>query len=150
MELSTITRWAAALGCLVASAGDCWATDMPAYAPVQTEAEVAFVTETLGLKDRVAALQRQSADPLRLDYATLDLDGDGAGELFIRIYSEPTCTPGTCTTLVFNKARSVWVKVLETTEVDVTVAKQVHRGYRDVIVGGQPWLWTGKDYTPVR
>lgn len=146
----TLVRSLAALACLAASAGPSLATDMPAYAPVQTERELSFVSVTLGLKDRIAAMQQRTADPMRIEYALLDLDADGQGEVFIRIHGGPACATGSCITMVFNMASGNWVKVLETGEADVTVAKQAHRGYRDIIVGSQPLLWTGKAYGQVR
>jgi hypothetical protein len=125
-----------------------WATETPAFSPVQTERETSFVSRDLGLADHLAAWKAKLGRPIRVDYAMIDLDGDGQGEIVIRILAGEECSPGTCETLVFNLAQGRWVPVLQTMEPQVTIAKQTHRGYRDILVGSQPWLWGGKAYRP--
>lgn len=149
-RVPSLGRSALAAAWLAAGIGACSATDMPAYAPIQTEPELAFISNTLGLQDRIATLRQRTADPVRFEYAMVDLDGDGQSEVFIRASSGNACTAGSCTTWIFNLTAGAWAAVLETSEPEVTVAKQLHRGYRDIVVGSQPWLWTGKAYAPVR
>jgi hypothetical protein len=149
-KLPPIARWATAFAVLAGSAGACRATEVPAYAPVQTEREVSFLTVGLGLKDEIAAMQQHSPQPLRIEYAMLDLDADGHGELFVRFFAGQDCVPGACTTIIFNNADGRWVTVLKASNAEVTVAKQVHRGYRDILVGSQPWIWGGKAFVPAR
>jgi hypothetical protein len=127
-----------------------FATEDLAFAPVQSQRELNFVSVALGLKDRIATLEAKGGAGLRIEYAMIDLDSDGEGEVFIRLVIGDACVREACSTLVFNKVGDRWVKVMETAEPQVTVAKQTHRGYRDVLVGSQPWLWTGKAYEPGR
>lgn len=138
---------------LLATAAAPWvgparATDVPAFSPVQSESETRFVSRDLGLADRLAAWTAKLGWPVRVDYAMIDLDGDGQGEIIIRILGGETCESGSCETLVFNLAQGHWVPVLQTMEPQVTFAKQTHRGYRDILVGAQPWVWAGKAYRP--
>ncbi len=133
-----------------ATASVAFATDLPAYSPVQTEDEIRFVSQTLGLADRIAALQSKLGRPLRIEYALLDLDGDGKGEIFVRLVGDEACTPGQCQVMVYEQVQEHWTKVLESADPAVSVAKQTHRGYRDILVGARPWSWTGKAYSPMR
>jgi hypothetical protein len=139
-------RWGLAAWLAVAPAGVAWATEDPPYSPVETESEIRFVSEQLGLASQIAALQAKVGRPVRIDYAMLDLDGDGQGEIFIRLVGGEPCSPGQCQVTVFNQSQGRWVKVLESADPAVTVAKQTHKGYRDILVGAQPWSWSGKAY----
>jgi hypothetical protein len=140
------TGWRLAAWLAVAPAGVACATEVPPYSPVQTESETRFVSQQLGLANQVAALQAKLGRPVRIDYAMVDLDGDGEGEIFIRLVGGEPCAPGQCQVLVFNQFQGRWAKVLESADPAVTVAKQTHRGYRDILVGSQPWSWSGKAY----
>ncbi|MFO1148680.1 MAG: hypothetical protein U1E62_09910 [Alsobacter sp.] len=104
------------------------------------------MSQQLGLANQIAALQSRSGGAVRVDYAMVDLDGDGTGEIFIRLVAGEACTPGQCQVVVFNQTQGRWAKVLEATGPAVTIAKQTHRGYRDILVGAQPWSWNGKAY----
>jgi hypothetical protein len=142
--------WGLAAWLSAAPAGVAFATEAPSYSPVQTEVETRFVSQQLGLADDVSALQAKLGRTVRVDYAMFDLDGDGEGEIFIRLVGGDACQPGECRVLVFNQAQGRWTKVLESGDPEVTVAKQTHKGYRDILVGSQPWQWTGKAYGPQR
>lgn len=147
-------RWTRGLGLAasLAAAQVCpaRATDTPAYTPVQTEGEMRFVSQQLGLASQMAALQAKLGQSVRVEYAMVDLDGDGQSEIFIRLVGGDACTPGQCQVMVFNQAGGQWAKVLETGDPEVSVAKQAHMGYRDILVGSQPWSWSGKAYRPGR
>ena len=133
-------------GLALLDAGGALATEGLGYSPVQTERELLFVSQDLGLGPQIQDFTTRTGHAPGIDYALLDLDADGEGEVFIRLFDGDACRPGGCTTAVFSQLQGRWIKVLETTEVEVTVTKQMHRGYRDILVASRPWLWTGKVY----
>jgi hypothetical protein len=140
----------ACLGLLIACAAPAVATESLTYAPVQTEREVKFLNLDLGLKADLAALENKLGHAPALDYALIDLDGDGEPELFIRIHQDESCDSGRCSVLVFSKSQDAWARVLEAATADVSVAKRTTKGYRDLLVDAQPWTWTGKRYGVAR
>lgn len=126
------------------------ATDALSFAPVQTEREVRFINLDLGLKDELSKLEGKLGRAPAVEYAVIDLDADGEPELVIRIHQDGSCESDKCTTIVFSNAHDQWTRVLETDAPEVTVAKRMTKGYRDLLVGSQPWAWTGNRYMASR
>src|SRR4051794_1293030 len=146
-------RLASATVCLALTVGfsmGARATEALSFVPVQTEQEVRFVNLDLGLKDELTKLEAKLGRSPAEEYAVIDLDADGAPEIVIRIHQEGSCETDRCTTIVFSNAHDQWSRVLETVAPEVTVAKRVTKGYRDLLVGSQPWAWTGKRYMASR
>lgn len=137
-------------GLFLAQGSSALATESLNYAPVQTEREIQFVTLDLGMKDELAQLATRLGRSPAVDYALVDLDADGDPELFIRIREGETCEAATCTTLVFSKVQNAWMRVMESGTPDISVAKKMTKGYRDLLVGEQPWSWTGRRYMAAR
>lgn len=150
--MSVVSKLVLGAACLLLTSvcGSANATEDPLYSSVQTESESLFVNLDLGLKDELARLEKRTGHTPVVEYATMDLDADGEPELFIRVHQGNGCNPTDCTTLVFSNAKDRWVKVLETNEPEVTVTKQMRRGYRDLLVGSRPWSWAGKAYAAAR
>jgi hypothetical protein len=150
--MSVVSKLVLGAACLLLTSvgGPANATEVPLYTPVQTERESQFVHLDLGLKDELARLESRTGRAPVVEYATMDLDADGEHELFIRVHQGRGCADTDCITLVFSKSQDRWVRVLETNEPEVTVTKQMRRGYRDLLVGSWPWSWAGKAYAAAR
>jgi hypothetical protein len=112
--------------------------------------ERAAVRSLLG-KD-LEVIESSSGRRADIFVATTDLDGDGMQEIVARVVHGGYCGSGGCQLLVLRRdADGAWRPVLETTAVEITVASQQTRGFRDLTIrDGHDQLrglaWNGTQY----
>lgn len=114
------------------------------------DGERAAVRSLLG-KD-LEVIESSSGRKADIFVATTDLDGDGTEEIVARVVHGGYCGSGGCQLLILRRdADGAWRPVLETTAVEITVAGEQTRGFRDLTIrDGHDQLrglaWNGTRY----
>lgn len=130
---------------LVLAAAPAAATDDLAFYPCLTPAQSSFVQTELGRGEPPA---RDPAQPgSGWDYAVVDLDNDGVSEVAVR--PSAACEGPRCGVAVFTRINGRWVEILNVSDRALSVARQIHRGYRDVLSDRGTWRWSGRAYALV-
>lgn len=130
---------------LVLAAGPATATDDLSFYPCLTPAEATFLQVELGRSD--PPLRDPVLPGNGWDYAVVDLDNDGVSEVAVR--PSAACRGPQCGVAVFTRINGRWIEILSVSDRALTVARQTHRGYRDVLSDRGTWRWSGRAYALV-
>lgn len=109
-------------------------------APVAATTEALRLPPDTGARARAAVEATMAAREVReipaYRHAAVDLDGDGADDLFAWLDDPNWCTPAGCTLLVFHREGGDDVLLAEVAPVraPIAVAEQTHGGWRDILV----------------
>lgn len=121
------------------------ATEDLVFYPATSPTEIAFVHEDLGRGEPPVR------DPVLpgsgWDFAVVDLDNDRVSEVAVR--PSAACEGEGCGIAVFTRINDRWVQILATSERELSVARSMHRGHRDLVSDTSAWRWAGKAYARV-
>ena len=139
-------RYAVGLALVLGAApGVAHATDDLAFHPCLTEREQAFIE--VELKRGPAPTSPADAMAGGWEYAVVDLDEDGVPEVAVR----PTvpCDGPACRTAIYTRIVGDWVRIFESADRDLSVARKQTKGYREILTPQALYRWSGKGYRPV-
>lgn len=130
---------------LSVAAGPARAADELVFHPCLTEREQAFLE--VELKRGPAPHPTNGVTTSGWEYAVVDLDADGAPEVAVR--SGEPCEGVACRTTIYTRVAQGWVSIFESADRDISVARRVTLGYREILTSAGLYRWSGKAYRPV-
>ena len=131
---------------VAASKGHAPATATVVPLTVQTGSALDATARTL-VADDLAQAKGAGDTPLLLVGSAKLSTSPGPEALFAQVQSASFCGSAGCSTTVFVKHGSKWVRVLDSVSGQIRVSQHTHRGMHDLLVHGRDrFVWTGKAY----